>query len=78
MGWTILVLREDNHDKFWAYNGTRIRFGRIGSIGVEGSYENEYKVQSKINEKLNKGYRHCTAEEVNELFPSKILSMWEV
>jgi predicted DNA-binding WGR domain protein len=81
--WKILVNRDNGHDKFWAYKNAgddviKVRYGRIGSIGVELSYD-EGQFLDKWSEKLgHKGYREATQQEVAVLFPQKILMMWEV
>jgi predicted DNA-binding WGR domain protein len=86
MKWNILVKIDDagNQYKFWAYavnsQGSptgEIRFGRIGSIGVKYNCD-IYMVQAKIYEKLSKGYQQATEEQIEELFPNKMLMLWEV
>jgi predicted DNA-binding WGR domain protein len=84
-GWNILVMRDNGHDKFWAYamgkyvnysDEVRVRFGRIGTLGQETKYAAD-KIFSKIQEKFRKNYRKATAEEVEQLFKKDIL-LWEV
>ena len=78
-------MREDGHDKFWAYalgkycdysEEVRVRFGRIGTLGQETKYTAE-KIFSKIQEKFGKRYRKATQEEFDQLFKKDIL-LWEV
>ena len=83
MTWQILVMRNSAHDKFWAYDMNteaeeyRARFGRIGSVGVEVIYDVS-KLDTKIKEKLNKGYREATQEEIDNYFSRQVLLAWEV
>jgi predicted DNA-binding WGR domain protein len=84
-GWNILVMRENGHDKFWAYQlgdyiqGEKVkcRWGKIGTIGVEVFYDGD-GVWYKIQEKFRKGYRKATPEEMDKFFNNKTLLMWEV
>lgn len=83
--WNILVMRDNGHDKFWAYHlgsyteGERVRcrWGKIGSIGVEVFYDGD-NVWCKVQEKFRKGYRKATQDEMDKFFDRKTLLMWEV
>jgi len=85
-GWNILIHTEDGHYKYWAFlinpNGSvRVRWGKIGTYGQEqeqGSSSGVSYIISKVNEKLNKGYRWATSPQDNALIPESIKVLWEM
>jgi predicted DNA-binding WGR domain protein len=82
-GWNILVNTE-GHFKFWAFlveqNGSvRVRWGKIGTYGQEQQVANGLNyIQSKVSEKLNKGYRWATSPQDAKLIPDEIKVLWEM
>lgn len=56
MSWTILVNRNEGHNKFWSHNELGdVHWGRIGTRGQSGRYGMD-TVLRRENEKLNEGY----------------------
>ena len=82
-GWNILI-HTDGHYKFWAFflnpNGNvRFRWGKIGTYGQEQEvYDGKAYLISKVNEKLNKGYRWAISPKDNALLPESIKVLWEI
>jgi len=81
--WNILIHTEDGHNKFWAFfintnNSVRVRWGKIGTYGQEQQVANGFDyIISKVNEKLNKGYRWASPQD-NALIPESIKVLWEM
>ena len=81
--WTILVNREDSHNKFWAFkrddndSSVIVRWGRIGTIGQSETF-NYNIVRNRLNEKLNKGYRYADNSEITKFFNQEMLTLWQL
>ena len=78
VSWTILVNRSGSHNKFWAYKSNTIRWGRLGTMGVERVGFDVTNIRMRAMKKLGNGYRYATDDEYAEFFPDKRLMLWEV